>query len=76
MMRLKSLLILPVLISATVFGQTPTFHKEVAPIIHASCTPCHKPGEAAPFSLITYQDVSKRGKFIKEVINTGFMPPW
>ncbi|RYY31659.1 MAG: cytochrome c [Chitinophagaceae bacterium] len=75
-MRLKSLLLLPVLLSAAVFGQTPTFHKEVAPIIHANCTPCHKPGEAAPFSLITYQDVSKRGKFIKEVINTGFMPPW
>jgi len=31
--------------------------------------PCHRPGDAAPFSLITYADISKRISFIKEVIN-------
>ncbi len=72
----KSLLPVSLLLCVNALAQTPTFHQDVAPVIHASCTPCHKPGEAAPFSLITYQDVSKRGKFIKEVINTGFMPPW
>lgn len=57
-------------------AQTPTFNKDIAPIIHNNCTPCHRPGEAAPFSLITYEDVSKRAKFIKEVVESRFMPPW
>jgi hypothetical protein len=57
-------------------GQTPTFVTDVAPIIHAKCTPCHRPNEAAPFSLITYEDVSKRASFIRKVIGSGYMPPW
>lgn len=53
----------------------PTF-TEVAPIIHKNCTPCHRPNEAAPFSLISYEDVAKRASFIKDVISSGYMPPW
>ncbi|MFN5641158.1 MAG: cytochrome c [Sphingobacteriales bacterium] len=60
------------------YGQSQglTFIKDVAPIIHTKCTPCHRPNESAPFSLITYEDVSKRASFIKEVISSGYMPPW
>ena len=57
-------------------AQSPTFVKNVAPIIHTKCTPCHQPNEAAPFSLISYQDVAKRASFIKEVVESGYMPPW
>lgn len=57
-------------------AQPLTYVKDVAPIIHAKCTPCHRPNEAAPFSLISYEDVAKRATFIKEVITTGYMPPW
>ena len=57
-------------------AQTPNFINDVAPIIHTKCTPCHRPNEAAPFSLITYEDVSKRAGFIKKVISSGYMPPW
>lgn len=57
-------------------GQVPTFINDVAPIIHTKCTPCHRPNEAAPFSLITYEDVSKRAGFIKKVVSSGYMPPW
>jgi hypothetical protein len=57
-------------------AQTPTFVKDVAPIIHAKCSPCHRPNEAAPFSLISYEDVAKRASFIKTVISSGYMPPW
>jgi hypothetical protein len=57
-------------------AQKPTFIKDIAPIIHKNCTPCHQPNEAAPFSLITYEDVAKRASFIKEVVESGFMPPW
>ncbi|NEU06921.1 cytochrome c [Flavihumibacter sp. R14] len=57
-------------------AQTVTFYKDVASIIHTKCTPCHRPGEAAPFSLITYEDVAKKGNFIKKVTQSRYMPPW
>jgi hypothetical protein len=53
-----------------------TFADHIAPIVHANCTPCHRPGQAGPFSLITYKDVRKRAKTIKLVTGTKFMPPW
>ncbi|RYY21201.1 MAG: cytochrome c [Chitinophagaceae bacterium] len=75
-MKLLKTLLVPAFICGKLFAQSPTFHKEVSAIIQKRCTPCHKPGEAAPFSLISYSDVSKRATFIKDVVNTGFMPPW
>ncbi|WP_295118230.1 cytochrome c [uncultured Chitinophaga sp.] len=73
----KRLAFLCLILSAHFAGaQDITFNKDIAPIIHRSCTPCHRPGEAAPFSLITYQDVAKRASFIKDVVVSGYMPPW
>ncbi|HMP94961.1 MAG TPA: cytochrome c, partial [Phnomibacter sp.] len=56
--------------------QAPTWENGVANIIQAKCAPCHKPGEAAPFALTSYEQVSRRGSFIKQVIENGYMPPW
>ncbi|MEM8968548.1 MAG: hypothetical protein AAGE93_19175 [Bacteroidota bacterium] len=53
-----------------------TFNQHIAPIVHTNCTPCHRPGEAGPFSLITYEDVAKRAEFIKKVTQSRYMPPW
>ena len=53
-----------------------TFSKQIAPIIYNNCSSCHRPGEAAPFSLLSYQDVAKRGKLIAEVTASRYMPPW
>ncbi|MEO8066835.1 MAG: hypothetical protein ABI599_03995 [Flavobacteriales bacterium] len=53
-----------------------TFAQDIAPIVHANCTPCHRPGQAGPFSLITYADVRRKAKTIKRVTSAGFMPPW
>ena len=55
---------------------SPTFTEHVAPIVFQNCVACHRPGEAAPFPLLTYQDVKKRGKQIAEVTAKKFMPPW
>lgn len=52
------------------------FAEHVAPIIFKNCTPCHRPGEAAPFSLMNYIDVKKRGKLIATVTESRQMPPW
>jgi tetratricopeptide (TPR) repeat protein len=53
-----------------------TFHKDIAPILLAHCTPCHRPGESAPFSLITYADAAKRARQIALVTHRRYMPPW
>src|SRR2546422_422343 len=54
----------------------PTFNKDIAPIIFEHCAGCHRPGQAGPFSLLTYRDVSKRARQIAEVVQKHVMPPW
>ena len=54
----------------------PTYSKEVVTILHEQCVICHRPGEAAPFSLLTYEDAKKRGKLIGHVTQSKQMPPW
>ncbi len=53
-----------------------TFYDDIQPIIHQNCTPCHQPGKAGPFSLISYDDVSNKADFIVYVTKTRYMPPW
>ncbi|MBL8796956.1 MAG: ascorbate-dependent monooxygenase [Planctomycetia bacterium] len=56
--------------------QQPTFNKHVAPLIFEHCAACHRPGEVAPFSLLTYRDVQKRARQIQGVTSKRLMPPW
>ena len=51
-------------------------YAEVAKIFQAKCATCHRPGEAAPFALVSYDDIAKRATFIKKVVESGYMPPW
>jgi peroxiredoxin/mono/diheme cytochrome c family protein len=55
---------------------TPTFARDVAPILYQHCAICHHPGEVAPFPLLTYQDAAKRAKLIATVTASRYMPPW
>ncbi len=55
---------------------TPTFTKDVAPILYQRCLECHRPGEAAPMSFRTYQEVRPWAKAIKQQVATRKMPPW
>ena len=54
----------------------PTFNRDIAPILYANCATCHRPGEVAPFPLLTYQDASKRAALIAGAVSGRFMPPW
>jgi hypothetical protein len=54
----------------------PTFHKDVEPILQKHCQECHRPGEIAPFSLLSYQDARPWAKAIRGDILTKKMPPW
>src|SRR5258708_3698896 len=53
-----------------------TFNRDIGPIIYRNCSPCHRPGEAAPFALLSYQDAAKKGKTIAKVTESHVMPPW
>jgi mono/diheme cytochrome c family protein len=53
-----------------------TFSEHVAPIIYQSCSKCHRNGEAGPFPLLSYQDVSSRAELVRYVTRTRYMPPW
>jgi len=63
-------------VPATAAPAQVTFNRDIAPIIFHSCSSCHRPGEAAPFSLLTYSDVKKHARQIAEVTRSRVMPPW
>src|SRR5262245_55738919 len=56
-------------------NRTVTF-VDVAPVIHRRCAPCHRPGEVAPFPLLSFADVQKRASQIARVTTERYMPPW
>ena len=45
-----------------------TFTKDVAPVLQKNCQGCHRPGEAAPFSLLTYEQARPWAKAMKEAV--------
>jgi tetratricopeptide (TPR) repeat protein len=53
-----------------------TFNRDIAPMIFRNCAPCHHPGEAGPFPLLTYADVKSHGRQIAFVTSKHIMPPW
>jgi hypothetical protein len=53
-----------------------TFSRDVAPILHASCASCHRPGEVAPFPLLSYRDARPWAQSIKRQVVQRRMPPW
>jgi hypothetical protein len=64
-------------VSAQQTAQTvPTFSKQVAPILYKSCVSCHRAGEVAPMSLITYDEVRPWARSIKQKVASRTMPPW
>jgi len=56
--------------------RAPTFSRDVAPIIWEQCATCHRPDSAAPFSLLTYDDVRSHSEDIAIVVEDRHMPPW
>ncbi|MDB5295770.1 MAG: hypothetical protein JWO31_1753 [Phycisphaerales bacterium] len=57
-------------------GKSATFTRDVAPILFENCAGCHRPGEVAPFPLLSYADAKRRAGQIAEVTGSRFMPPW
>src|SRR6185436_3771396 len=53
-----------------------TFSKDVAPILNKNCATCHRPGEIAPMSLLSYKEARPWAKSIRQVVVDRTMPPW
>ena len=74
--------VVSVAVTASAAGQAgspaaaPTFNKEVAPILFKNCTNCHRPGEIAPMSLLTFKDARPWARSIATQVSKGAMPPW
>jgi len=55
---------------------SPTFTKDIAPIIYNNCAACHRSGEVAPMSLVSYDEVRPWAKAIRKKVVAREMPPW
>src|SRR5882762_11584191 len=55
---------------------SPTFSKDVAPILYKTCVECHRPTAMAPMSLLTYEDARPWARAIKQKVAARQMPPW
>ena len=53
-----------------------TFARDIAPIFYKNCATCHRPGEIAPMSLMSFKDARPWAKSIREKVVDGTMPPW
>ena len=54
----------------------PTYYRDVLPILQQHCVSCHRPGQIAPMSFLTYADTRPWADAIKQVVSSGRMPPW
>ena len=77
-MRRVVLATLAVAVAATASAEPApvTFTKDVLPILQKNCQSCHRPGQVAPMSLITYEDARPWAKAIKAAVTQRKMPPW
>ncbi len=57
-------------------ADTPTFYRDVLPILQEHCQQCHRPGEIAPTPLVTYAEAKGSGRRIREEVRAKRMPPW
>jgi hypothetical protein len=63
--------------AADVSADSPvTFNKDVLPILQKNCQSCHRPGQMAPMSFLTYASARPWAKSMKAVVATRTMPPW
>jgi hypothetical protein len=70
-----ALLVVPMLFGADAPAPV-TFHKDVLPILQRNCQGCHRPGQIAPMSFLTYQSTRPWAKAMKAAVLSRTMPPW
>jgi len=74
---MSSRFLFALVLAPAVWSQTPvTYSQDIAPIVYQYCAPCHRPGEAGPFPLLSYEDVKKHARQIADLTGRRVMPPW
>jgi hypothetical protein len=53
-----------------------TFYKDVLPILQYKCQSCHRPGQLAPISFMTYRETRPWAEAMRSVVLSRRMPPW
>ena len=61
---------------ASAQDQEVTFNRDVMPILQESCQSCHREGDIAPMSLMTYEETRPWARSIRDKVETRTMPPW
>src|SRR5262249_47626316 len=59
-----------------VSAATPTYSRDIAPILYKHCATCHHPNDIAPMSLLNYQEVKPWAAAIRDAVLSRKMPPW
>lgn len=72
----RRLAVVAAAVAGSLNAAEPAFYPDVASILHRRCAGCHHPGQAAPFSLLSYDDAAKRAKLLAAVVRSSYMPPW
>lgn len=76
MKKINTLLFLLTYCSSSLFSQAPDWSSQVANIIYKNCSSCHREGNIAPFTLMSYEDAVDNAFSIQTVVNAHIMPPW
>ena len=76
--RFATVLAATAILAATAGGaaETPTFSRDVAPILFEKCVQCHRPNQAAPMSLLSYREARPWARGMARAVENGDMPPW
>src|SRR4249920_887503 len=57
-------------------ADAPTFYRDVLPVLQKNCQSCHRPGQIAPFSMLSYESTRPWARSIKTKVESRQMPPW
>ena len=78
--------VIPAILLATLAGipaqtqqpaaSTPTFSRDIAPLLYKNCVSCHRPGEIGPMSLMNYEQARPYAKAMASAVVNRTMPPW
>jgi hypothetical protein len=75
-LKFGALALLAILPPATEPLRTPSFYRDVLPILQQHCQSCHRPGEIAPMPLVTYRQSRSWATQIRDTVRSKSMPPW
>ena len=69
-------LVVGILAANVALAADATFNKDVLPILQKNCQSCHRPGQIAPMSLVTFRDTRPWARSMKAKVESRQMPPW